>query len=55
MLSGDFLQLLLKDGVLDVAVIFDEYKSLRLRLIFDSTIYDDLSYKRDMEEIIFFE
>ena len=48
------LQLLLKDDVSDVAVIFDEYTPLELCQIFDSTTYDDLSCKRDIEEIIFF-
>ena len=55
LLSGDVMQLVLKDEVLDVAVIFDEDITLELRWIFHSKTSDDLSYKRDMEEIIFCE
>ena len=52
-LSGDVLQLVLKDYVSDVAVIFDEDKPLYLRWVFDSTTYDELYCKNDTEEIIF--
>ena len=55
LLSGDVLQLVLKDDVLDVALIFDEYIPLELCLIFYSTTSDDLSCKCVMEEIIFCE
>ena len=54
-LSGDVLQIVLKGDVSYVVVIFDEYITLELSGIFDSKTSDDLSYKRDMEEIIFCE
>ena len=52
MLSGDLLQLVLKDDVSYIVVVFDEYIPLELRCIFDSTNSDKLSCKRDTEEII---
>ena len=55
MISGDLLQLVLKDDVSDISVIFDEYIPLELRRILYSTTSDDLSCKRDMEEIFFCE
>ena len=48
-LSGDLLQLVLKDDVSYIAVVFDEYRPLEVRWIFDSTTSDDLSCKRDMD------
>ena len=42
----------MKDDVSDVAVIFDEDRLMELRQIFYSTTLDNLSCKRDMEEII---
>ena len=42
MLPGDVLQIVLKDYVSDVAVIFDKYIPLELRWIFDSTTSDDI-------------
>ena len=53
MISGDWLKLFLKDDESYIVVVFDEYRPLELRLIFDSTTSDDLSCKLDMEEIIF--
>ena len=44
---------MLKDNVSYIAVVFDYYIPLELRLIFDSTTSDELSCKCDMEEIIF--
>ena len=52
---GDFLQLVLKDNVSDVAVIFDDYTPLELLWILYLTTSDDLYCKHDMEEIIFCE
>ena len=49
------LQLVLKGDVSDVAVRFDEDIPLGLRWIFYLNTSDDLSCKRDMEEIIFCE
>ena len=46
---------MLKDDVSYIVVAFDEYTLLVLSLIFDSTTFDDLSCKRDVEEIIFCE
>ena len=55
LLSGDVLQLVLKGDVSDVAVRFDEDIPLGLRWIFYLNTSDDLSCKRNMEEIIFCE
>ena len=52
MLSGDLLHLLLKDDVTYFAVRFDEYIPLELLWISESTTSDELSCKRDMEDII---
>ena len=54
-MSGDAIYIVLKNGVLDVAVIFDEDIPLELHCIFDSTTSDELSCKRDVEEITFCE
>ena len=48
----DVMQIVLKDDVSDVVVIFDEEIHPELRWIFDSTTSDDLSCKCDMEEIV---
>ena len=53
LLSGNVIHPVVKNIVLDVAVIFDDDTPLELLLLFYSTTYDDLSYKRDMEEIFF--
>ena len=45
-LSGDVLELLLKDDVSYVAVKFDEYIPLELHWIFESTNSDGLSCKQ---------
>ena len=47
-MSDDVLDLVLKEDISDVAVIFDEDIPLELRLIFNSTTSDDLSCKREM-------
>ena len=51
-ISGDLLQLVLKDDVSYIPVVFDEYTPLELRRIFDSKTSDDLSCKPDMDKII---
>ena len=53
LLTGDVIQLVLKDDVPDVEVIFDEDIPLYLRWTFASKTSDDLSCKRDKGEIIF--
>ena len=55
LLSRNVLQLVLKDDVSDVVVIFDEDILLELRWIFDSITSDGLSCKRCMEVTIFCE
>ena len=51
-MSGDVLQIVLRDDVSDVSDRFDEETTLYVRWIFDSTTSDDLSCKREMEDII---
>ena len=51
-MSGNVLYIVLKDDVSDVSVRFDEDTTLKLRWMFYSTSYDELSCKREMEEII---
>ena len=46
---------MLKDDEYYIAVVFDEYRPLELRCIFDSTTSDELFCKRNMEEITFCE
>ena len=54
MLSGDVLQLVLKDDVSDKVVPFYEDIPLELLSIFDSTTSHELSCKCDTEDIIFY-
>ena len=51
-MSDDVLQFVLKDDESGVAVRFDEDIPMELLWIFYSTTYDDLSCKREMEEIV---